>query len=417
MFRCHKLRQKRSKHVINMAERVRKRRVHDDLVEDIRRQIHEGVLRADGYLLPERELATKYGVSSRAVREGLARLEAEGLLGRHQGRGTVVLRPEPKAEAAPPPAVKNVAVIFQGRVRDTSTAEDFDGLQQAFQREGYGTTLYVADGSPEKETEIVERLVAEGVPGLVLYSAHPSSSYAHLQAARRAGMKIVVYDHDFPELDCNFVGIDDHLAAYDATKHLIRLGCRELVLINSERDWTTHVLRERGFEEAAADWGRGLPRRVIHIPPCETTAQLVERLREGLSPIMASAQRPLGVVAWWDEMALRAMECLRDAGWSIPDDAAVVGFANDQSGELADVPLTSMAIPREEIARLAASALVSQLRDPARQPQRIRLQSRMVIRESCGTYRRRGAEADQLPAAAAGDLAGDGGSDMSRERN
>jgi DNA-binding LacI/PurR family transcriptional regulator len=370
-----------------MSVQVRKQRVHDSLVEDIRRQIRDGLLRADHYLLPERELARKYQVSSRAVREGLARLEAEGLIRRHQGRGTTVLGKETKAE---PAKHKNVAVIFQGRVRDASTAEDFDGLQQAFQREGYGTLLYVADGMLEKEAQIVQQLAAEGVPGLVLYSAHPSPSYAHLRAARQAGMKIVVFDHDFPDLDCNFVGIDDHLAAYEATEHLIRLGCRELLMINSERDWTTHVLRERGFAEAAGEWGAKLPRRVLRLPNLPNPADMAVRFRHDLMSVLETvAQRPLGVVAWWDEMALRAMEYLRDAGWSVPTDAAVVGFANDQSGELADIPLTTMEIPRAEIAHLAAAALVSQMRDPSRPPQRIRLKARMIIRESCGTYPRR----------------------------
>jgi DNA-binding LacI/PurR family transcriptional regulator len=369
-----------------MNTHVRKQRAHDALVEEIRRQIQDGVLRADDYLLPERELAGKYRVSTRAVREGLARLETEGMIRRHQGRGTMVLRRETKPETA---KLKNVAVIYQGRVRDTSTAEDFDSLQQAFQHEGYGTTLYVADYSPEKETQIVERLADEGVPGLVLYSAHPSTRCTHLRAAQQAGMKIVLFDHDFPELDCNFVGIDDQLAAYEATEHLIRLDCRELVLISSERDWTTQALRQRGFEEAAIAWGAGLPRRILRLPASAKICQQGESIRQQLLPLLSAMQRPLGVVVYWDEIALEAIRCLRDAGWSVPDDAAVVGFANDLNGALAEVPLTTMAIPREEVARLAAMLLINQMRDPTRPPQKIRLKSRLIIRESCGTYRQR----------------------------
>lgn len=360
--------------------------------------IHSGMLRADNYLLPERELARKYAVSSRAVREGLARLEAEGLIRRHQGRGTVVVRREGKANT---PKHRNVAVIFQGRVRDSSTAEEFDSLQQAFQGEGYGATLYVADGEPEKEAQIVRQLASEGVPGMVLYSCHPSSSYAHLKAAEEAGTKIVVFDHDFPELDCNFVGIDDELAAFEATEHLIRLGCQELLFINSERAWTTHLLRERGFRMAAAKWGN-LSHRVITLPNRHTPEELGECLMQELSAQLSSMQPRLGVVAWWDEVALRAMDFLRNAGWAVPKDAAVVGFANDRSGEIAEIPLTTMAIPREEIARLAAEALVNQMRDPRRPSQRVRLKARMIIRESCGTYPKNRVESAAFSRASSG---------------
>lgn len=367
-----------------MPVQVKKQRVYEGLVEDIRLQICNGTLRADSYLLPENELARKYRMSSYAVRQGLARLEAEGLIRRFQGRGTVAL--SRKDDAEPRHQNKNVAVIFQGRVRDSSTAEELDGLQQAFQSQGYGTTLYVADRDPQKEVAIVQRLAAEGVAGLVLYSTHPSGSYAHLQAALDTGMKIVVFDHDFPDLACNFVGINDQLAAFEATEHLLRLGCGDMILINSQRDWTTHVLREKGFEQAMKKRAGGMSGRVIRLPDRPTTEQLGQCLDGELTPMLKRCQKPLGIVAWWDEVALRAIEVLKKAGWSVPGDARVIGFANDLSGALAEVPLTTMEIPRQEITRLAGAMLVHQMRDPLLQPHRVRLKARMIIRESCGTY-------------------------------
>ncbi len=357
--------------------------MHDALVDDIRRQIQDGVLQAGSYVLPERELARKYKVSSRAVREGLARLEAEGLICRQQGRGTIVQRRETKTETS---KLKNVVVIFQGPVRDTSTAEYFDGLQQAFQREGYGTTLYVTEGLPEKETRIVEQLAAAGVPGLVLFSSHPATSFAHLQAAQQAGTKIVLFDHDFPGFQTNFVGIDDRAGGYEAAGHLIRLGCQELLFINSEQDWTTHTLRQQGFEMAAAKLGNGIPARVLTLPAFKNSAAFRADLRRELPPLLKLMQRRLGVVAWNDPAALQAIDCLRDEGWSVPTDAAVVGFANELEGAIAGIPLTTMDSPREEIAQQAAHLMVDQLREPNREPQQIRLKSRLIIRESCGAY-------------------------------
>lgn len=374
-----------------------RRRVHDGLVADIRRQIQAGKLSANHYLLSERELARKYDISSRAVREGLASLEAEGLIQRYQGRGTIVLPVEVKNEQAN--KSKNVAVIFQGRVSDASTAEELDALQQAFQREGYGTTLYVADGVPETETAIVEQLSADGVAGLVLYSAHSVKRFEHLQKAMAGGMKVVVYDHDFPGLGCNFVGIDDGPAAFEAAEHLIRLGCREMVFINSQRDWTTSVERQRGFEEAVEKWV--VPSCVVQMQPAYgSMEERKESLREKLVPILDEARRPLGILAWWDEISLLAMDCLREAGWSVPNEAKVMGIGNDRSGAAAEIGLTTMEIPRREIMRLAAAALVDQMRFPERPAQRIRLKARIIIRESCGNYTRGQVDRDSLVASA-----------------
>lgn len=370
--------------------KAKKSRAFEAIVDDVRRRIAAGSLVADQYLSPERELAVTYGVSSRVVREALARLEAEGLIARHHGRGTIVLPQAAAVGGVESPARRSVAVIFQGRVRDASTADEFDGLQQTFQREGYGTTLYVADGSPEKEAEIVSQLVAEGMPGLVLFSARPTTEDGHIRAAVQAGVKVVAFDHDFPESGCSFVGIDDRAAARDATEHLIRLGCRELVMINSARDWTTHVLREEGFEESAAGLAADMPRHVLRIGSPSSPVEFVRELREQFFAFLAGEpRRPLGVVAWWDEVGLQAIECLREAGWSVPGDARVIGFGNEESGELAEVPLTTVEIPRQDIAQLAATVLVGQMRSPDRPAVRLRLKARLVIRESCGTYRGR----------------------------
>jgi GntR family transcriptional regulator of arabinose operon len=362
---------------------LKKPRPHETLVEDIRLQISSGLLRSNSYLLPERELAKKYQISSRAVRKGLDHLEANGLIRREQGRGTIVAETPVKAEIKKP---QNVAVLFQGRVCDRATAQELDCLQQSFQTEGYGTVLYVANGLPEVETQIVRRLIEEGVPGLVLYSAHSPSSFEHLQEARKAGMKLVVFDHDFPDLDVNFVGIDDRLAAYEATTHLLRLEVAEALLIRSAKDWTTLTLRQQGFEEAVSDWRNRVPSSIVHIPRDTTSVPIDERIRAELLPRLEDASRPLGIVAWCDEIAIEVINILRDAGWSVPGDAKVVSIGNDVRGEVAEIPLTTMSIPRAEISRLAAGLLVGQMRDPLRQPERIRVRASMIIRESCGNY-------------------------------
>ena len=323
----------------------------------------------------------QYRVSSRTVREGLAQLEGEGRIVRQRGRSAVVVQNEIADKSA---ASKSVAVIFQGRVRDLSSAECFDSLQQGFQREGLGTTLYVADMDPAKEVEIVNQLVREGVPGIVLFSAHASNSFAHLQAAQDSGTKIALLDHSFDGIQTNSVGIDDQEGGYAAAEHLIRLGCEELIFINWDRDWSTHTLRQRGFEMAVAKLG--VASQVVKLSYVDGSEAFTTQLHNALTPILERSEHRLGIVAWNDVAALRAMDCLRDSGWSVPKDAAVVGFANDMDGALAEIPLTTMEIPREEISRMAVQLVVDQIRDSQREPQQIRFRPRLILRESCGCY-------------------------------
>ncbi len=359
---------------------IQKRRAQDELANELRTQIQSGNLKAGDFLLPERQLAERYSVSSRVVRESLATLEAEGLISREQGRGTIVLG---KRSSQAGVSQKNIAVIFLKRIRDTSSIEFFDTLQQTFQRAGYGTTVLVSDHDPEKEAEIVRQVVRDGVSGIVLFSAHPSDSFAHLKEAQDAGVKVTLFDHFFPGLETNFAGIDDRLGAFEATSHLLHLGCEQMLFINSSVDWTTHSLRRKGFEDAMAKLAPGMPFKVLDIPSFD---EMQEYLEAEIPQFLPTNGQKLGVVSWWDQAALHAITCLQANGLSVPRDAAVIGFADDLDSAIASVPLTTMKIPREEIARLSAYLLLDQLRDPQLVPQHVVLRPHLIIRESCGCY-------------------------------
>ena len=69
---------------------ARRRRVHEDVAEQLRDAILDGRLRAGQRLPPERELAVEFGVNRTSVREAIKVLEGLGLVGVRQGDGATV---------------------------------------------------------------------------------------------------------------------------------------------------------------------------------------------------------------------------------------------------------------------------------------------------------------------------------------
>jgi GntR family transcriptional regulator len=68
--------------------------LHEQITRHIAQQIERGELPPGALLLPEVELARRFGVSRQTVRAGLDALVHRGLIERRRGRGTVVLRPK-----------------------------------------------------------------------------------------------------------------------------------------------------------------------------------------------------------------------------------------------------------------------------------------------------------------------------------
>jgi len=61
-----------------------------DIAEELRRRISEGEWRAGARVPNERSLASEFAVARNTVRRALGRLEEDGFLSRHVGRGTFV---------------------------------------------------------------------------------------------------------------------------------------------------------------------------------------------------------------------------------------------------------------------------------------------------------------------------------------
>jgi len=76
---------------------ARRRRIHEDVAEQLRDAILDGRFRAGEKLPPERELALEFGVNRTSVREAIKLLEGGGLLAVRQGDGATV---QPLIEAS-----------------------------------------------------------------------------------------------------------------------------------------------------------------------------------------------------------------------------------------------------------------------------------------------------------------------------
>jgi PAS domain S-box-containing protein len=93
------------------------------------------------------------------------------------------------------------------------------------------------------------------------------------------------------------------------------------------------------------------------------------------------------VVAANDEMAVGAIAALRDRGYRIPEDIAVVGFDDIEINKSITPSLTTVRQPLHQQGRLAAELLLGILTSGKVPGQHI-LPTELIIRESCGCFSR-----------------------------
>jgi LacI family transcriptional regulator len=109
--------------------------------------------------------------------------------------------------------------------------------------------------------------------------------------------------------------------------------------------------------------------------------------QEAMRKLLEVSERPEAVFAANDLMAIGAMEVARNAGLSIPRDIAVVGYDDIPLAPHTSPPLTTMAIPKQELGRAAAQVVLEHLKNvgKARAVRRI-FAADLVVRSSA-SYR------------------------------
>lgn len=147
------------------------------------------------------------------------------------------------------------------------------------------------------------------------------------------------------------VAIDDELAAYDATRYLLKLGHRRIGLLNG--DLTSLYVarpRQRGYLRAMRDAGC--------IPVTATGNSFYESGAAGVEQLLQQDPELTAIFAMSDEMGAAVVNDLHRRGLRVPEDVSVLGFDNTSTALHVNPPLSTMGQPLEEMGRMAVKKLL-----------------------------------------------------------
>jgi LacI family transcriptional regulator len=118
---------------------------------------------------------------------------------------------------------------------------------------GYSLLLADTDEDVAKERNYANVAVAENLAGVVVAPA--SSDIAHLARLVDLGIPLVAVDRRVDGLVVDSVTVDNFVAGYKATRHLLDHGYRHIGLISGPLSAMTAVERQRGYAAALHDAG------------------------------------------------------------------------------------------------------------------------------------------------------------------
>lgn len=256
-----------------------------------------------------------------------------------------------------------------------------EGVAEAAETDGYG--LHFLSPLHGSLALAVDRSTVDGVVALGLSASHPE-----VEQIRRAGLAMVLVDaDDLPEHGS--VVVEDEAGARAAAEHVVALGHREILVLAVEDPMSPGARsgvdgvserRLRGYRAAFGAAGLDLP--ADHVIPTQAS---IDGGRASVEAAWARGLRPTAVLAMSDATAVGVLRAARAAGRAVPGDVSVVGFDDVDLAADVDPPLTTVHQPIRRKGLEAVRILLGTIAEPgAPNPERLRLQTRLVIRGSTG---------------------------------
>ena len=254
-----------------------------------------------------------------------------------------------------------------------------DGLNEACSQRGYRLVMEAVP-DPPGVNDYVQLAKSKRVDSMIIFN--PRRGDPALRKVLETSFPVVVPGSATQERD-SATAIQDRKGSRQATDHLLALGHRRIAYISyASLSYHGALLRLEGYRMALE--AAGVPIAANLFAEADFTAASGY---QAMQRILASSARPTALFAGNDTIAMGAMLALREAGLSVPEDVAVVGYDDLPVASYTCPPLTTVRTHALEQGRLLARAAIALMNGekPASQQDVVPLE--LIVRNSCGAKR------------------------------
>lgn len=323
-----------------------------------------------------RDVARLAGVSVATVSRALSnpeKVSAESLDKVHTAIAQVGYRPNMLARNFRSARAYTVVVLVPD-IANPFYSLFIRALEDRAQQKGYAVLLGDTRGTPEREMEYIRRVETRLADGIV--QLRPSSEKSQNNIP--------------PDIPCvNACGceyttgpairIDNRAAAKTMVNYLISLGHRRIGVISGLKDNPHAIDRLEGYKEALTEAGIPFEKDLV--------AEGDFTMWSGLNAAFQFCNmkvRPTAIFSMNDEMAIGAMQTLKNQGIRIPEDMSVTGFDDIAYAKYSDPSLTTISQPAEEMGKMAMDMLLRIIEGETLSQRECVLPTEFIIRKSTG---------------------------------
>jgi len=227
-------------------------------------------------------------------------------------------------------------------------------MQQTIRRMLVRKVDGVALLASEIETEPFEDLIHNRVPLVTMDRGHIGKGLSDVTINNKTGMD-------------------------QALQHLKELRHKKIGYIGGSPGLTISEHRLNAFRQSMKRAGLVVKEEFIKAGNFRITGGAAAMIE-----LLSLRDRPTAILAANDLTAIGGMRAAMKLGYSIPSDLSIIGFDDIELSDIVHPPMTTLRLPRHELARAFFDALEHHKKNPHSQGQQHSVKTALVVRESTG---------------------------------
>lgn len=136
-------------------------------------------------------------------------------------------------------------------IGDTFYAQVAMEVELVAEQLGYTVTFCSSESNPVRENNIIQMLRSKNIDGLII--APTNYAKGELESLMKEEYPFVLIDRFFPELDTNYIIIDNIECSYNLVSKLINEGRKKIAIITTASALFTMNLRYEGYKNALTE--------------------------------------------------------------------------------------------------------------------------------------------------------------------
>jgi len=251
----------------------------------------------------------------------------------------------------------SVGVIISSFFSTTFLAQIIDGIYKASYEVGYDIIVMQSFENVEKERSCLDTLIAKGVDGILLAPVSETSNSEYLNYINDNLCPIVLFDRINTSVNTTKVGVNEYNGALEATQHLININRKRILFITGDK-FGDNNQRILGFKKALKNLDIPLNSRYMVFCNLENIEELDEKIKKSILYLREMKIGPNAIFGATDLITIRTLGILAEMQIKVPEEMAVIGFANTDIAFSMNPPLSAIRQPAREMGYLSLRKLI-----------------------------------------------------------